>query len=193
MGDRKYKDFDGDNEVTTADRQVISDSNPDFTMGFGNTFTYKNFELTLFFEGVYGRDIMNEFRLRSESGQSGGTQYNNLRAEAWHGRWTPENSSNTYSRLLNQTNSWTSSYYVEDGSYIRFKTLSFAYTFAGEKLKKAGFSSIKLSLNADNLFVWTKYSGMDPDVSSSNALFTGFDRLSYPKARSFTFGVNLSF
>ena len=192
-GDRKYKDFDGDNEVTTADRQVISDSNPDFTMGFGNTFTYKNFELTLFFEGVYGRDIMNEFRLRSESGQSGGTQYNNLRAEAWHGRWTPENSSNTYSRLLNQTNSWTSSYYVEDGSYIRFKTLSFAYTFAGEKLKKAGFSSIKLSLNADNLFVWTKYSGMDPDVSSSNALFTGFDRLSYPKARSFTFGVNLSF
>ena len=54
-------------------------------------------------------------------------------------------------------------------------------------------ADIKLSLNADNLFVWTKYSGMDPDVSSSNALFTGFDRLSYPKARSFTFGVNLSF
>ena len=80
-----------------------------------------------------------------------------------------------------------------DGSYIRFKTLSLAYTFAGEKLKKAGFSSIKLSFNADNLFVITKYSGMDPDVSTSNPLFTGFDRLSYPKARSFTFGVNLSF
>ena len=136
---------------------------------------------------------MNEFKLRSESGQSGGTQYNNLRADAWHGHWTPENGSNTYSRLLNQTNSWTSSYYVEDGSYIRFKTLSLAYTFAGEKLKKAGFSSIKLSFNADNLFVITKYSGMDPDVSTSNPLFTGFDRLSYPKARSFTFGVNLSF
>lgn len=192
-GDRKYKDFDGDNEVTSNDRQVISDSNPDFTMGFGNTFTYKGFELTLFFEGVYGRDILNEFKLCSESGFSGNTQFNNMRADGWYGRWTPENGSNTYSRLQNQSNTWVSSYYVEDGSYIRFKTLSFGYTFQGPKLKKAGFSAIKLNFNADNLFVWTKYSGMDPDVSTSNPLFTGFDRMSYPKARSFTLGVNLTF
>lgn len=192
-GDRKYKDFDGDNEVTSNDRQVISDSNPDFTMGFGNTFTYKGFELTLFFEGVYGRDILNEFKLCSESGFSGNTQFNNMRADSWYGRWTPENGSNTYSRLQNQSNTWVSSYYVEDGSYIRFKTLSFGYTFQGPKLKKAGFSAIKLNFNADNLFVWTKYSGMDPDVSTSNPLFTGFDRMSYPKARSFTLGVNLTF
>lgn len=192
-GDRKYKDFDGDNEVTSNDRQVISDSNPDFTMGFGNTFTYKGFELTLFFEGVYGRDILNEFKLCSESGFSGNTQFNNMRADGWYGRWTPENGSNTYSRLQNQSNTWVSSYYVEDGSYIRFKTLSFGYTFQGPKLKKAGFSAIKLNFNADNLFVWTKYSGMDPDVSTSNPLFTGFDRMSYPKARSFTMGVNLTF
>ena len=83
-GDRKYKDFDGDNEVTSNDRQVISDSNPDFTMGFGNTFTYKGFELTLFFEGVYGRDILNEFKLCSESGFSGNTQFNNMRADGWY-------------------------------------------------------------------------------------------------------------
>ncbi len=192
-GDRKYKDLDGDGEVTTADKTVISDSNPDFTMGFGNTFTYKNFELTIFFEGVYGRDILNEFKLCSESGQSGNTQFNNLRAEAWYGRWTPENASNTYSRLQNQTNTWVSSYYVEDGSYIRFKTLSLGYTFESPKLKKAGFSAVKVNLSADNLFVLTKYSGMDPDVSTSNPLFTGFDRMSYPKARSFTLSVNLTF
>lgn len=192
-GDRKYKNFDDDNEVTTADKRVISNSNPDFTMGFGNTFTYKGFELSIFFEGVYGRDILNEFKLCSESGRSGNTQFNNLRADAWHGRWTPENPSNTYSRLQNETNTWVSSYYVEDGSYIRFKTLSFAYTFDNPKLKKAGFSSIKLSFNADNIFVASKYSGMDPDVSTSNPLFTGFDRMSYPKPRTFTFGVNLSF
>ena len=192
-GDRKYKDFDGDNEVTSEDRKVISDSNPDFTMGFGNTFTYKGFELTLFFEGVYGRDILNEFKLCSESGFSGNTQFNNMRADGWYGRWTPENGSNTYSRLQNQSNTWVSSYYVEDGSYIRFKTLSLGYTFQGPKLKKAGFSAIKVNFNADNLFVWTKYSGMDPDVSTSNPLFTGFDRMSYPKARLFTLGVNLTF
>ncbi len=193
-GDRKYKDIAGnDNEITAEDKTVISDSNPDFTMGMGNTFRYKGFELSFFFEGVYGRDIMNEFKLRSESGLSGSTQYNNLRNEAWHGRWTPENPSNTYSRLLNQTNTWVSDYYVEDGSYIRFKTLNFSYTFDSPKLRKAKISSIKLNFNADNLFVITKYSGMDPDVSTSNPLFTGFDRLSYPKARTFTFGVNLTF
>ncbi len=192
-GDRKYRDLDGDNVVTTADKTVISDSNPDFTMGLGNTFTVFGVELSFFFEGVYGRDIMNEFKLRSESGQSGGTQFNNLTKAAWQGRWTVENPSNTYSRLLNQTNTWVSSYYVEDGSFIRLKNLSLSYTFDSPKLKKAKISAIKLNFNADNLFVITKYSGMDPDVSSSNALFTGFDRLSYPKARTFTFGVGFTF
>ncbi len=193
-GDRKYKDIAGnDNEITAEDKTVISDSNPDFTMGMGNTFRYKGFELSFFFEGVYGRDIMNEFKLRSESGLSGGTQYNNLRKDAWYGRWTPENPSNTYSSLLNQTNSWVSDYYVEDGSFLRLKTLNFGYTFDGPKLRRAKISSIKLNFNADNIFVITKYSGMDPDVSTSNPLFTGFDRLSYPKPRTFTFGVNLTF
>lgn len=192
-GDRKYKDLDGDNVVTTDDKTVISNSNPDFTMGFGNTFNIFGVELSFFFEGVYGRDIMNEFKLRSESGQSGGTQFNNLTKEAWNGRWSVENPSNTYSRLLNQTNTWVSSYYVEDGSFIRLKNISLGYTFEGPKLKKAKIQSIKLNFNADNVFVLTKYSGMDPDVSSSNALFTGFDRMSYPKARTFTFGVGFTF
>ncbi|MCM1503002.1 MAG: TonB-dependent receptor [Bacteroidales bacterium] len=192
-GDRKYKDLDGNGEITADDRTVISDSNPKFTMGMGNTFTYKGFELTFFFEGVYGRDIMNEFKLRSESGQSGGTQFNNLRKDYWDGHWTPENPSNVYARLLSQTNTWVSSYYVEDGSFLRLRTLGLSYTFAGERLRKAKISSIKASVNAENLFVITRYSGMDPDVSTSNALFTGFDRMSYPKARTFTFGVSLSF
>lgn len=192
-GDRKYRDLDGDNVITASDRTVISDSNPDFTVGMGNTFTYKGFELSFFFEGVYGRDILNEFKLCTESGQSGNTQYNNLRKAAWDGHWTPENPSNTYSRLLNQTNTWASSYYVEDGSYLRLRTLALSYRFAGPKLEKAGISAIKLSLNADNLFVITNYSGMDPDVSYNNSLFTGFDRLSYPKPRTVTLGVNLQF
>lgn len=192
-GDRKYKDLDGDGEVTVNDKTVISNSNPKFTMGMGNTFNYKGFELSFFFEAVYGRDIMNEFKLRSESGQSGGTQFNNLRKDAWYGRWTPENPSNTYSRLLNQTNTWVSSYYVEDGSFLRLKTLTFSYTFDSPRLRKANISAIKAYVSGENLFVLTNYSGMDPDVSSSNSLFTGFDRMSYPKARTFTFGVGLTF
>ncbi len=193
-GDRKYKDIAGDDNIVTAeDKTIISDSNPDFTLGMGNNFTFKGFDLSFFFEGVFGRDIMNEFKLRSESGQSGGTQYNNLRKEAWYGRWTPENPSDTYSRLLNQTNTWVSSYYVEDASYIRLKSVNFGYTFNSPKLRKAGISSIRLNINADNLFVITKYSGMDPDVSTSNPLFTGFDRMSYPKPRTITLGLNMTF
>ena len=193
-GDRKYKDLDGDGSVDSAnDRTVISDSNPDFTIGLTNNFTIGKFDINIFFEGVYGRDIMNEFKLRSESGKSGATQFSNLRKEAWLGHWTPENGSQTYGRLLNSTNTWVSSYFVEDGSFIRFKTLSVGYTLQNAALKRAGIGMLRFSVAADNLYIWSNYSGMDPDVSSSNSLFTGFDRLSYPKARTVTFGINATF
>ena len=192
-GDRKYKDLDGDNEITTADRRVISNSNPKWTAGLGNTFTWKGFDLNIFFECVYGRDIMNEFKLRSESGLSGSTMYNNLRKEAWEGHWTPENGSDTYSRLMNQTNTYVSSYYVEDGSFLRLKTVGFGYSLPGRICSRIHFEKLRIYANIDNAWIWTRYSGMDPDVSSSNSLFTGFDRLSYPKARVITFGINASF
>ena len=197
-GDRKYKDISGpkgkpDGVVDTYDRTVISDSNPDFTMGLGNNFQIYDFEVALFLEGVYGRDIMNEFKLRSESGLSGSTQFNCLTKEAWQNYWTPDNKSNTYSRLRNQTNTVVSSYYVEDGSYLRIKTLSLAYNLPEKYCRKIMFQGLKFSFNVDNAFVFTKYSGMDPDVSSTNTLFTGFDRMSYPKARTFTFGLTATF
>ena len=192
-GDRKYRDLDGDNEITTADRRVISNSNPRWTGGMGNTFTWGNVDLSFFLECVWGRDIMNEFKLRSESGLSGSTMYNNLRKEAWDGHWTPENGSTTYSRLMNQTNTYVSSYYVEDGSFVRLKTVSLGYTLPERVCRRIRFSRLRLYANVDNALLWTRYSGMDPDVSSSNSLFTGFDRLSYPKARTWTFGLNASF
>jgi len=172
-GDRKYKDLDGDNEITTADRRVISNSNPKWTAGLGNTFTWKGFDLNIFFECVYGRDIMNEFKLRSESGLSGSTMYNNLRKEAWEGHWTPENGSDTYSRLMNQTNTYVSSYYVEDGSFLRLKTVGFGYSLPGRICSRIHFEKLRIYANIDNAWLWTRYSGMDPDVSSSNSLFTG--------------------
>ena len=119
--------------------------------------------------------------------------YNNLRRAAWKGHWTPENGSNTYSRLMNQTNTYVSSYYIEDGSFIRLKTIGLGYNLPYKACAKIKLQSLRIYANIDNAFLWTKYSGMDPDVSSSNALFTGFDRLSYPKARVFTFGINASF
>lgn len=192
-GDRKYKDLDGDNDITTNDRTKISDSNPKFTMGFGNTFTYKNFDLNIFLEGVYGRQILNEFKLRSESGAVGGTQSNSISKAAWYGHWTPENASNTYSSLRNRTNSFCSSYYVEDGSFLRIKTISLGYSLPYKYLEKAKMRSLRLGFSVDNAFCFTKYSGNDPDVSSSNVLFPGFDRMSYPKARTYSFNLSFGF
>jgi len=193
-GDRKYKDIYGDdNVITTEDRTKISDSNPKFSMGFGNSFTFWDFDLNIFLEGVYGRQILNEFKLRSESGQSGGTQNNNLAKAAWDGRWTPENRSQTYSRLLNQTNTYCSSYYVEDGSYLRIKTLSLGYNLPNKALNKIRLKSLRVALVVDNAYCFSKYSGNDPDVSSSNSLFTGFDRMSYPKARTYSLNLNIGF
>lgn len=193
-GDRKYKDIYGDdNVITTEDRTKISDSNPDWTAGLGNSFVIGNFDVNIFLEGVYGRDILNEFKLRSESGESGGTMYNNLRQEAWDDRWTPENESRTYSRLRNQTNTYCSSYYVEDGSYLRVKTVSLGYTLGQKVLSKYKIRSLRLGVTIDNALLFSSYSGIDPDVSSSNALFTGFDRMSYPKARTWSFNLNIGF
>jgi len=192
-GDRKYKDLDDDGVITTADRKKISDSNPKFAAGFGNTFTYGDFSLNIFLEGVYGRDILNEFKLRSESGAVGGTQSNNITKAAWYGHWTPENGSKTYAALRNRTNAFCSSYYVEDGSYIRIKTISLNYNLPRNIVSKLRLRSAKLGLHVDNAWCFTSYSGNDPDVSSANALFTGFDRMSYPKARTYSFSINLGF
>ena len=192
-GDRKYKDLDGDNEITTNDRKKISNSNPLFSASLGNTFTWKNWDLNIFLEGLYGRTILNEYNVWSESGISGGNSSYNLRKEAWYGHWTPENGSNTFSQLSNNTNTWCSSYYVEDGSYLRIKTLALGYNLPRRALTRVKMSSLRLALNVDNAWVFTRYSGNDPDVSSSNALFTAFDRMSYPKPRTYSFSLNIGF
>lgn len=191
-GDRKYKDLDGDNVITEDDRKVISNSNPKFTAGLQNNFSYKNFELSFFLEGVFGREILNEFKCRSESGTSSSI-FNNLRKDFYEGHWTPENGSNVYARIMNKTSGWVSTYYVEDASFLRIKNISFSYTIPEKAFKKAKITALKFSFNVDNAYVFTKYSGMDPDVSSSNALFTGFDRMSYPKARVYSLGINATF
>jgi len=192
-GDRKYKDIDGDGIITEADKTVISDGNPKFTAGLGNTFYIYDFELSFFFEGVYGREILNEFKVRSESGLSGGTAHNNITRASYQGHWTPENQSNTYAALKNDTNTWCSSYYVEDGSFIRLKNIALSYKLPDKVCHRIKIQGLKFTFNVDNVFVATRYSGLDPDVSFNNAIFSGFDRMSYPKARSYRFGLNFTF
>lgn len=190
-GDFKYEDLDENGTVNSDDRRIISNSNPKFSGGISNDLRYKNFTLSLFFEGVYGNQIFNEFKSRTEAGQ--GEIAFNLTKEYWDNRWTPENPSNRYASIANSSDNLASSYFVEDGSYLRFKTLSLSYQFDKKLLKRVNISNLKIYGSIDNVYVWTNYSGLDPDVSSSTPLLPGYDRISYPRARTITFGLDLTF
>ena len=192
-GDRKYKDLDGNNIINADDRTVISNSNPDLSIGFANQFKYKQFDFGVFFEGVLGNQIMNAFINNSEAGLKGATPQYNITEEYFKNRWTPENPSNTYSRLRNNTNDFVSSYYVEDASFIRLKNLSIGYTLSKSLSNKLNAKTIRFNITTDHLYVWTNYSGLDPDVRSGNNLLPGYDRLSYPRARTIFFGLNAEF
>ncbi|WP_353137051.1 TonB-dependent receptor [Pseudopedobacter sp.] len=192
-GDRRYKDLDGNGIINAEDRKVISNSNPDFNIGFSNNFKYKQFDLTLFFEGVFGNEIMNAFINNSEAGLKGAAPAYNITKAYFDNRWTPSNPSNTYSRLKNNTNDFVSTYYVEDGSFVRFKNLSLGYTLNPAIARKLHVKNIRFNFTIDNLYVWTKYSGLDPDIRSASSLMPGYDRLSYPRARNYFFGLNVGF
>jgi len=194
-GDRKYKDISGpngipDGTINSYDRTVISNSNPKFNLGFGNEFSYRNFDLNFFFEGVYGNQIMNAFTNMVEAGAKGSTSYN-LTQNYWNNRWTPENPSNTYAGILNSTNDFVSSYYVEDASYLRLKNVTLGYRVKSKLLGALKIQGFRYYLSIENVFIITKYSGMDPDIKSASPLFSGFDRLSYPRSRSISMGFNL--
>lgn len=193
-GDRKYKDLDGNGTVNANDMTVISNSNPRYSFGIGNDFTYKNFTLSVFFEGVYGQQIVNMFTNAVEASGTGtpAPSYN-LTQDFWDNRWTPENPSNTYARMGSKTNNFMSSYYTEGATYLRFKNLSLTYKMDNNFTKKLGINNLKLNFTADNLFIITNYSGVDPDIRSSNNLLAGHDLAAYPRSRSYFFGIIADF
>jgi hypothetical protein len=195
-GDRKYKDLSGpngtpDGTIDSNDRTIISNSNPKFNIGFGNEFTYDNFDLNFFFEGVFGPQIMNAFTSMVEAGAKGANSYN-LTKDYWTNRWTPENPTNAKAGILNGTSDFVSSYFVEDASYIRLKNVVLGYKIKGKVLNSLKIKSLRCYVSVENAYTWTKYSGMDPDVRSATSLFPGFDSLSYPLTSSYSIGLNLT-
>lgn len=189
-GDVKYKDFNGDGVVNTLDRTIIGNPNPDFTGGFSNNFTYKGFDLNLFFQYAVGQDVFNANRIIFEGA---GRIHQNMFA-SYLDRWTPENQNNTYYRVNGSgpIDFGYSTRVVEDGSYLRLKTVALGYNFP-LKTTHVKLSSLRVYVSAQNLYTWTKYKGFDPEVSAfDSALTPGFDYSVYPRARTITFGLNLS-
>lgn len=211
VGDIRFKDLNGDGFITDADQEVIGDPNPDFTFGFTNTFTYKNWELGVGLTGSVGGEILNYVRVKTEGLTSqwdnqASTVVNRVQYGYYDGDETNKAVSNLY--VINadtdiprwsttdvNRNNRMSDRWLEDASYLRIQNLSLAYNFPREWLSRIHVSSLKLYVNAQNVYTFTKYSGYDPEIGAYNqqAGMQNIDRGRYPSPRVYTFGVNLAF
>ena len=189
----KYKDLNGDGIINDNDRTMIGNGLPIHTGGFTNNFAYKNFDLNIFLQWSYGNDVLNANRLMFESGFNRARDLNQFASYA--NRWTVDNPTSDIPRATNSSsNKVFSSRIVEDGSFLRLKTLTFGYSLPKTLLLKWRLERVRLYMAAQNLFTITGYSGYDPEVSiREGALTPGLDFSAYPRARMFSFGVNIGF
>jgi TonB-linked SusC/RagA family outer membrane protein len=174
------------------DRTFIGDPNPDLIFGFNVGVKYRDFDLSMYFQGTAGNDIYNTSR-----GALAIAGLQNALADAYTKAWTKEGDNATYPRMTNQdtnNNYRVSSFYVEDGSYLRLQNIQLGYNIPQSLCKKWNvFSSCRIYASAQNLFTITGYSGLDPEIGVDNALNTGVDETRYPTCRTFTLGINLQF
>lgn len=187
-GDIKYKDLNGDGVIDASDKTVIGSGLPKHLGGFTNNFRYKNFDLNVLLQWSYGNDLLNANRLIFEGNITNIHHFNQY--ASWADRWTPENPSNTIHRAGGGGPQVISSRVIEDGSYLRLKTVMLSYNIPQAVTKAIGINSLRVSVAAQNLLTWTNYSGMDPEVSVRNTVLTpGFDFSAYPHARTVVFGL----
>ncbi len=218
-GDLKFEDVNGDGYINELDRTNIGSPLPLFTFGWTNTFRYKNVDLSIFLNGSYGNKVLN-YNLMGQ-GYNGLVHMNSVwtnqhisisdraRLEAidpskpWLDDVTNVRVVNTDTKTPRPTiadpndNDRLSDRYVEDGSYLRIKNITLGYTFPKSVLQKAKIENIRLYMNIQNLYTFTKYSGYDPEVGAStqdsSGLTFGVDNGRYPSPMTCSFGVNITF
>lgn len=189
-GDMKFRDMNGDGKIDDYDRTIIGCGQPLHTGGFGNTFSFYNFDLNVFFSWSYGNDVLNANRLVFEAGRN--SQTNQLASFA--GRWTEDNPHSDIPRPHALGSEEYSSRVIEDGSFLRLKSVSLGYTIPARMTRKIAVSALRIYVSADNIWTVTGYSGPDPEVSTRNSVLTpGFDWSAYPRAFGITAGINITF
>ncbi|WP_235527270.1 TonB-dependent receptor [Pedobacter sp. Leaf41] len=191
-GDIKYKDLNGDLTINANDYTIIGRGLPIHTGGFSNNFSYKNWELGVFLQWSYGNNIINANRYVFEGGIVRNFTLNQY--ATYENRWTPTNPSNELYKAGRFVNPNYSSRVVEDGSYLRLKTVQLGYNFSSKLVKSIGMSRLRLNASAQNLLTFTNYSGLDPEASARPGNLTpGFDYGTYPQSFTVTFGLNATF
>lgn len=211
IGDYIFEDRNNDGVIDEEDRTYIGNPEPKFTYGIGNTFAYKNFDLTVSLTGSYGNRIINyqrrwlenprentnvlkaatEYAVLDRIDPAGPNDYRNIHIVGGN----PYMPRMAASSAASTSNFRYSDKFVEDGSFLRIQNISFGYTLPRRLTSKAGIETLKFYTNLQNVFTFTKYSGYDPEVGSNNqdALMTGIDNARYPSPRIYTFGLNLTF
>ena len=188
-GDMKYRDINDDGVIDDNDRTIIGRGTPIHTGGFTNVFRYKDFDLSIFFQWSYGNDIINANKYMFE-------RYympNSNMFASYVNRWTPENPNSDIPRINEGSGGYYSTYGIEDGSYLRLKTVTLGYNMPKKFANKLYLQNVRIFVSGQNLWTWTKYTGMDPEVSTRNNVLTpGFDFSAYPRARTFSIGLNMS-
>lgn len=180
-GDLKIKDVNGDGKIDGGDQTMIGDPNPDWTFGFNFNLEWKGLDFSAFFQGTQGNDIYKVYRRNNVTMANYGKE--------WLGRWHGEGTSTTMPRVVAGAPYMVSDFYVEDGSYLRFKICQIGYTLPQKYSKYVGMKSLRFYLQGENLLTFTKYSGYDPEVGTR----FGLDAGTYPQARTFTVGVSVRF
>lgn len=192
-GDPNYRDLDGDKSLTGLDRSIIGQALPKFIYGFTNNFKYGRLGLTVFLQGVYGNKIFNENRYEIENGFPIFNKLAYVANQSWNG----PNTSNTLPSIIStyRRGAGFSSDMLENGSFLRVKTITLSYDLPLPKIISA-FRGASVYVTAQNLLTFTDYSGYDPEVNSfdnSNQLSLGTDYNAYPNYRTFLAGVRFSF
>ncbi len=211
IGDYIFKDQNNDGVIDENDQTYIGNAAPKFTCGFGNTFSYKGFDINLFLTGSYGNDVVNYQRrwlenprentnlLKSATGYAqlalidpnGPNDYRNVQIVGGD-PYMPRIAASTLSSASNYR---FSNRFIEDGSYVRIKNISVGYNLPKDIVSKMHLSNLKVYTNMQNVLTFTKYTGYDPEVGSINqdALLTGIDNGRYPSPRTYTFGLTANF
>ena len=188
-----YKDLNNDGIINVRDKTIIGDPNPDFIYGLNSILSFKNFDLTVFIQGVQGNDIFNLAGLNNTLDVGFG---GNMPREVLYDHWSPDNQNAKYPIPSRTNQVRVSDRSVEDGSYLRFRNIQLGYNIPLQKLGVGGIEFVQVFIGGKNQITITKYSRWDPEVNSlggSSSVNQGLDYHTYPVNKSINFGIKAGF
>jgi hypothetical protein len=192
-GHFKYKDVNGDGVINAEDRTYIGSPHPDFTAGLNLNLQYKRIYLTARFYSSYGNEMANYARRWHDFNLFNGNRSSRLLYKSWGSPYLEdnENAVMTKAEFEDGRSQETSTYFIEDASYLRMQNLKISYELA-DVVQGLGFRNLRVFGQVTNLFTWTDYSGLDPEVNAQG-MNNGIDQGAWPTPRQFMFGVNIGF